>query len=341
MNLLEPWILFRLAAGLVACLLFARGAMTAQKVLRHFDVRRATEGQLALEKQVELGATFVRVGATVQVFALLMSVLGADRMSRGVRGAMCAYGVFGANEWGFRSLLVTSVVALAAGIVTQVYVFDARVRTLDLSRPLAFLTLAMFPLSVFDLASVAEFFGQLDLSVVASCCSVELDPGSAASQTYVSGPRAIATVLAILGTVGAVISAGLAIRSPTRFRIGVAACIGLLTLPGALAAVVLQVAPHVFEVPQHVCPFCLFRNDAYGIGYPLFGALFFAAVWGGGAGVSSLLAKASAARDALGPFASRLLRRAAYAWVLAFVIAVIPVARFALVAGGGSLFQGH
>src|SRR3982751_5751833 len=98
MNFLEPWILLRLVGGLVACLLFARGAMTAQKVLRHFDVKRATEGQLALEKQIELGATFVRIAAVVQVLALALTVLGADRMSRGVRGAMCAYGVFGANE---------------------------------------------------------------------------------------------------------------------------------------------------------------------------------------------------------------------------------------------------
>ena len=60
MNLLEPWVLLRLVAGLCACLLFARGALVAQKVLRHFDVQRATEGQLALEKQIELGATFVR-----------------------------------------------------------------------------------------------------------------------------------------------------------------------------------------------------------------------------------------------------------------------------------------
>ena len=97
MNLLEPWVLLRLVAGLVAVLLFARGAMTAQKVLRHFDLHRASEGQLALEKQIELGATFVRIAAVIQVLALLLSALGADRMSRGVRGAMCAYGVFSAN----------------------------------------------------------------------------------------------------------------------------------------------------------------------------------------------------------------------------------------------------
>ncbi|HVJ92561.1 MAG TPA: hypothetical protein VM580_22320, partial [Labilithrix sp.] len=134
MNLLEPWVLLRLAVGVVAFALFARAATTAQRVLRHFDVARATEGQLALEKKLELAATFSRVAAIVQVFALILSALAADRMSRGVRGAMCAYGVFSAHEWGFWSLAVTAGVALLAGIVTQLYAFDARVRTLELAR---------------------------------------------------------------------------------------------------------------------------------------------------------------------------------------------------------------
>ena len=146
-NLLEPWVLFRIVAGLVAFLLFARGAMTAQRVLRKFELASATEGQLALERQMELASTFVRVGAVVQVLALVLSALAGDRLSRGVRGAMCAYGVFGANEWGFRSLVATALVALAAGVLTQVLAFDARVRSLALVRPVATMTLAMAPLS--------------------------------------------------------------------------------------------------------------------------------------------------------------------------------------------------
>jgi hypothetical protein len=37
------------------------------------------------------------------------------------------------------------------------------------------MTLAMFPISVLDLTLAAEFLGKLDLTVVASCCSVQLD----------------------------------------------------------------------------------------------------------------------------------------------------------------------
>jgi hypothetical protein len=340
MNLLEPWVLLRLVAGLAACLLFARGALTAQKVLRHFDVQRATEGQLALEKQIELGATFVRVGAVVQVLALVLSALGADRMSRGVRGAMCAYGVFGANDWGFRSLAVTGGVALFAGVLAQVYAFDARIRALDLARPLAVMTLAMFPLSALDLAFAFEFLGKLDLTVVASCCSVQLDPVASGGGGYASGPRVLATVLAAIGTIASIGAALLAARSPTRARILAAGVVTLVSLPAALAASVLEVAPHAFEVPHHVCPFCLLRGDVLAIGYPLYGALFLATTWAVGAALSALLARGAASGEALAPFARSLLRRGAVAWTLALVVAVLPIARFAIVSGGASLFQG-
>ena len=120
-NLLEPWVLLRLAAGLVATLLFARGAWTALRVLRRFDVARATEGQLALERQMDLSWTFVRVAAAVQIAALVLTVLGADRLSHGVRGAMCAYGVFNANEQGFPALFATVAVASTVGPAVYSY----------------------------------------------------------------------------------------------------------------------------------------------------------------------------------------------------------------------------
>jgi len=333
-NLLEPWVLLRIVAGLVAFLLFARGAITAQKVLRHFDVAKATEGQLALEKRMELASTFVRIGAVVQVLSLVLSALASDRLSRGVRGAMCAYGVFGANEWGFRSLAATVVVALLAGVLTQVLAFDARVRGFDLVRPIAIATLAMAPLSAIDLAFVYEYLSRLDLTVVASCCSVQLDPIAAGGPTFAGGPRVIATAVAVIGTVVSIAAALFAARAPTERRVVIAAFATLLTVPAAVAASVLEVAPHAFEVPQHVCPFCLLRSDVFAIGYPLYGALFLATVWAGGVAACALLSSG----DTLLAFARQKLRRGAFAWGVALVLGAIPVVRFAIVSGGASLF---
>jgi hypothetical protein len=130
----------------------------------------------------------------------------------------------------------------------------------------------------------------------------------------------------------------LAARRPHRGTVTLAALAAAVTFPFAVAASVLEVAPHAFEVPQHVCPFCLLRGDALGLGYPLFGAIFLAFVWGVGAGVSALVARGKAPREALPTFARERLHRAAIAWGVALAAGILPVVRYAIVSGGGSLF---
>jgi hypothetical protein len=342
MNLLEPWVLLRLAAGLVATVLFARGAWTALKVLRHFEVSRASEGQLALERQMELSWTFVRVATIVQVGALVLTVLAADRLSASIRGAMCAYGVFNANEAGFPALSATITVALAAGVLAQVYAFDARVRGLELARPVAWLTVAMAPLAAIDFAFNARFLGTLDLSVVASCCSAQLDvvapTGLALHQAH--GLRVITTMAALALVGSAAAAAFLVSRRPTAWRALLAGALGVAALPVALTATVVEVAPHAFEVPQHACPFCLLRPSVLGMGYPLFAAIFLAVVWGAGAAVCGFLSRdRPAIAAAFAPFARGRLVREALAWTLALALGAAPVLRYAIVSGGASLFQ--
>ncbi len=339
MNLLEPWILLRLVAGVVACSLFARAAIVAQRVLRAFDAVRATEGQLALERQLELASTFVRVGAIVQVGTLAVTALAADHLSRGVRGAMCAYGVLSANEWGFRSLAVTAIVALTAGVVVQLQAFDAGVRTLDLARSLAALMMLMAPLGMVDLAFAWQFLTRLDLTAVASCCSTQLDAAVASNASFSTVSREITTALALAGTVAAIVAAFGAARTPTRRRVASAGLASLVALPFALGASALEVAPHAFEVPQHVCPFCLLRGDVYGFGYVLFGALYLGATWAMGAGLAAVLARTTPSLEALTAFARRRMVLGAAAWLVALVVAAAPVARFAVVSGGSSLFE--
>jgi len=335
---LEPWILLRLLAGLVATVLFLRAGYTAVRVLRRFDAMRATEGQLALERQVELASTFVRVGAATQIAALVLSVLGADKLSHGIRGAMCAYGTYHANEWGFPALYASLTAAFAAALLSQLYLFDMRIRGPELVRTLAVGTLLVAPLAVVDLAAQAKFLLGLDLSVVASCCSVQLDPVASAGGGYVEGPRVLASVLAPAAIAVSVLVAWLAARKPRAPLIALAGALSFATFPIAVAATVLEVAPHAFEVPQHHCPFCLLRSDVWGLGYALYGALFLAIVWTGGAGLAALFARGPRGKEALVAFASRRLRLGALAWIAVLVLGILPIVRYAVVSGGAPLF---
>jgi hypothetical protein len=169
---------------------------------------------------------------------------------------------------------------------------------------------------------------------------VQLDPVAATGTGFGGhgGVRLLVTAVAVVGTALSVAIALYAARAPSRRNIIAAGLVSVSALPFALAASVLEVAPHAFEIPTHVCPFCLLKPDVLGLGYPLYGALFVAVVWATGSAASAGLARGTTAREALAAFASRRLRLGAALWVCAFALGALPIVRYAVVGGGASLF---
>lgn len=341
MNLFEPWILLRLVAAFVTAVLFLRALVPAVKVLRHYDLRAATEGQLALERQLLLSTTLLRIALLLQVVGVVVAVLSAEKLAPQIRGAMCGYGVFASNAWGFPSLFVSSGLALVSGVAAQLMSFDATQKRTQFVRAMSWLMIGLAPLSVLDAALAFQFARKLDLTVIASCCSVELDAGGAAATEPLaaSGSRNLLSfgppVLMVLALALAVV----AWRRPGAKNAAAAGVVSLVALPISVGYAVLEVAPHVFETPTHVCPFCLLKADVYGIGYPLFGSLYFAFVWSMGAWLSTALSKRSdSPTEALG-LARRLFRGESIAWAIALLTSLWPTVRYAWVTGGLSLWH--
>jgi hypothetical protein len=339
MTLLEPWVMIRLMAGAVATLLFAYGALIGAKILKYAHLETATEGRLALERQAELAGTLVKVGAIAQLAACVLSVLAADRLSGAIRGAMCGYGVVDQNRWGWISIASTVLTGTLAGVLLQLFALDRRVRGMDLLRPLAIACIALAPLVALDWGLAGAWLTRLDLSIVASCCSTTLDEAHREGVAYWQGPRQLAVAGALIGISLALTGALYAWRHPKRLIVAIAGGLALAVAPVALGAVTLEVAPHVYEVPQHLCPFCLFKADAFFIGYPLFGAIFLAAVWGIGAAAGALVSSGAHARDAFPGFARSRMTRQAAAWTFALVLGALPVVMYAVASPGASLFR--
>ena len=360
-NLLEPWVLLVLVTQVLAFAVALRAVFPAYKVLRYFDVSRATEGQLSLERQSQLSATFVRVAFGLQAASLLFFMLAADKLRFGIRGAMCAYGVFAAHDLGFPALSAAAAAALVAGIGAEVCAYDDYVRTNALARPLAAVTFVVAVAFGVACMYVTRFLLALDLTVVSSCCSVHLDAESVGAETSSGGPRVPVSVAAVMLAAGA-IALGFALRKKPHAALAIASgIVSLAAVPFALGAAVLEVAPYAFETPNHLCPFCMFRVEEGGLGYFFFGAVLFAGARGGGLFVASLLSRASRtglaspsaslrsglvspsaslrSGDALAQFARGRARGMALAWAVALAVGVYPVARFTLNAGGASLFR--
>ncbi|MCU0682914.1 MAG: hypothetical protein MUF34_11800 [Polyangiaceae bacterium] len=227
MSAFEPWVLLRLAAGLVSLCLFARAAWVALRVLRFGHVGATSEGQLALERQAELSATAARVGAVVQVLALLLTVVVADRMTASVRGAMCGYGVVHANEAGPWSVGATLGAALLAGAYWQLLRLDQAHRSLALLRPVSWVALVLACVSALDFGFVIQWLGGLDLTAVASCCSSGADAaGESLARGAGGGGRVWVTAAALVTVPAALGAAGRRTCTRCRTIAALTACFG-------------------------------------------------------------------------------------------------------------------
>ena len=95
-----------------------------------------------------------------------------------------------------------------------------------------------------------------------------------------------------------------------------------------MPAITWWVAPHVYETPAHLCPFCLLHADAGFVGYPLGALLFLTAGCAAGLGGFALLANKSGDVGVLAPGARRIARGGAAASVALLVLALLPWAHF-------------
>lgn len=337
-NLLRPWIVARLLTGGAVVVLVLVACAVAIRVLRHYQVAALSEGQLALERRAELVATVVQASVLMSIAGLLLTIVGADRSSDSIRGAMCAYGVFGSTRHGFLALLTSAASAAACGLWVVLHRLDLRLWKPALTRRKFVALLFLAPIVTLDLLVTLSFALELDLTVVASCCSSTLD-GAAGAATFGAGagPGAAAfTVLVVAGSLAAAAGAR-ARRAAGAATAWTAAIATLVATAAAIPAVLFYVAPHAYETPQHTCPFCLLHADVGGLGWPLFAALFAAAILGTGMGLVQAQRRASGEPEQVAAMQRRLGTLTALSWAAVVLLAALPVVRFALRTGGASL----
>ena len=200
------------------------------------------------------------------------------------------------------------------------------------------LVLLVAPLLVLDFAAASRFALALDFRVVASCCSTGLEGARAIVLGAGGGARTTAFALFAGASAGAIVLSLAARRtSGPRIALG-AALLGSLAAVSSVPAVLGYVAPHAYETSQHLCPFCLLDAEGGYLGWPLYAALFSGTALTLAVGLAALAMPAVSEKDAVLTMLRTTLLRMAVAWSIALTLAIYPVAHYAWVTGGASLF---
>lgn len=341
-NLLRPWLLARLMTSGTGAVLAIIVVVLAVRLLRSPALARSSEGQLLLDRRAELIGTLTAVAAWCAMGSLAVAVIGADRMHGSLRGAMCAYGVLEATSFGFRSLFVALAAALGASAWLALHRAELTLKRPVLTQLKLLSAAALAPLFLGDFVLSTLHATALDFREVASCCSSGLE-ATREVLGHDGGPRLL-FVIAFFGCgLGAMIAALVQLRTASALGARLVALFSGLSLLAAPLAIVTWIAPHAYGTPNHLCPFCLLHGDeALGIGWPLYLALFVAVSRGLAVGITRFVQRAAtdpeanaAGLDALG---TKLARGTAIAWLVTLVLAAAPWALFTMQSGGASLF---
>jgi len=274
-----------LISGSMLITAFAFYAMiVALGILRHWDIRSGSEGQLALERKTYLISTIFSYVLVFELFSLFLFIYTADHIHSLFVGAMCAAGSLAVNIFGYPTLILKIVVFMLCGVWLIVNYADNQSHDYPLIRPKYKLLAVLTVLIALETLFQTIYFMGLKADVITSCCGT----------LFSEGTKSVAGQVAALPPNGTRIVFFLVLILTMRVGIHVvvkgrgAAAFGLLagvTTVVSLAAVISFISPYYYELPTHHCPFCLLQKDYHYIGYPIYLSLFIGGITGMGAGV--------------------------------------------------------
>lgn len=308
----HPLVLAIWLLDLTAWAIYLGAGWRLLTIIAHWQPTGSESAQLWRERALALTAYQGRWVMALQAAAVVVLLMGiSNAWVAHVPGAMCGTGVLQALGPAGRQTLLLRLLTLLLLYCWRV------VEQIDGRRPEGLLALAQGRLLL--LAAPLLFlstwrFGQAMAAVVSqgpvSCCAVVYDQlgglgGGGAEAAFVLSPQVWS--MGCFG--GALLVAGWGAVQWRRPALAGPLAAGLVTgliliwIGAAVMGLKMAVAPYLFEVLYHPCPWCFFLWDHAGAGFVLFGLL----AWIAAESVAGLTAAAIAQRHA--PLAAAALER--------------------------------
>jgi hypothetical protein len=284
-------ILALLLASTLDSLVLIWAAFFAIRVLRGWDVQSGASEQIKMERKTYLVSTGLVFVMLVELASLILFVYNADRMAVMFVGAMCAVGTLNVNAYGFPALLFKLAGFFGAFVWLILNHVDGLGRDYPLTRFKYTFLVGLAPVILISAVLQLLYFLNLNADVITSCCSRLFTPevsGLEAQLSSMDAKLALWLLFAGLGILS--LLATLALKWP-RFS-ALYAFVSPFYFVAAIVAIISVVAPYIYALPYHHCPFCILKPQYDFIGYGLYLSLFVGTAYALAAGFLSLPLKA-------------------------------------------------
>jgi len=252
-------------------------------ILKNWDFNSTSIKQYRLEKSAYLIVLIILFTLIFKILLMPYFTYTIDKLSDIVPGAMCAAGVIAANEYGNPLLLVKIILLFLVGIWMIVNREDIKEPNYPYFKEKFWFFVLIFALMSVEFFLDISYFLNISLQQPVSCCSVIFG---------LSGDNKLPFGLTVtLLLVLFYLLYGLNMMLSFQKNSILLALFSLLFLYIAYSSVNHFFGTYIYELPTHICPFCMLQRDYYFVGYLLWTLLFLGVFFGISNAVLKLLIK--------------------------------------------------
>ena len=244
-------------------------AINGFRIYKNWNFESLHESQFELEKKTYFTTTFIYFILFVKFFLFIFFANTIDKLSNIVPGAMCGAGVIGSNNFGIPIFIIKLIFLF----LTICWII---INKIDLNSNYIFLKqkyllfFVIFGLLVFDFVLQILFFTHISLESAVQCCSIIYGVSDGNSHIPFELPQILFSVVFIL----VIFLLNISLITKNLWLSFIFGCL-FLYFGYYFSLHILGI--YIYELPTHICPFCMLQREYYFIGYLVWGVLFFGA----------------------------------------------------------------
>ncbi len=242
-------------------------------ILKSWDFKATSSKQYQLEKRSYLVLLIIFFTLSFKIVLLPYFTYMVDELSDLVPGAMCAAGVINSNEYGVWLLWLKVFILFLVGLWIIINHYDLKATDYPYFRKKLYLFIVIFLLIVLESFLDIFYLQNIVTQTPVSCCSSIYGASGISNpipfDLHVSELLGLFYLLYALNVTTAI------------YRFAFFSLLGNIAfLYIAYYAVVYFFGTYIYELPTHLCPFCMLQSGYYYIGYFIWGSLFLGTFFG-------------------------------------------------------------
>jgi hypothetical protein len=202
----------------------------------------------------------------INLAAFLIFIYANDKLADYLSGAMCAAGVLNATIYGKYLIYIKIVNMYFAVIWLIVNHFDRQNEQMPFTKVKFTLIPVVAVFFILEAVLFVMHFSSIDPTVPVSCCNVIFGENTSVVKTFTAENSVLIFAISVV-----LIIVSYPLKHPAAYTTA-----NILFAASGIMVLIYSVSPYIYELPTHMCPFCILQSGYNHIGY-----LFYLTLFGG------------------------------------------------------------